>query len=460
LASRSTQTPAPLDRLLFEQANDAILIFEPDSEIILEANPRACEMYGFARDEIVGVSLKRLTQVPRGEAQIRQLLRDGRCDAFETVHYRKDGSTLDIRVASSVVELEGRTAILSIHHDITDRKRAEEARLRNLVEQIPAVTYVAAGDEPRALYVSPQIEVLLGYEVREWLEDPEFFAKRLHPEDRGRVLAEAEKIRRTGEPHELEYRMVARDGRVVWFRDRAQLTRDAQGRVVSLQGVMIDTTGRKDVEAQLQAMLREKEILLHEVHHRVRNNLQLIHSLLNLQARRISDPEAAAAVRSTQDRVRLMASIHERLSESPDLAGIDFAAYLRSLVDLVFRTFRERTGPVLLDIEAEPASLPLHLAVPCGMIVHELVTNALQHAFAGRLGGRVRVELGRLERQVVLAVEDNGIGLPPGAEEGDSLGFTLVRALADQIGGRLVVHRGQGTRVEITFEAGGGEDGG
>jgi two-component sensor histidine kinase len=88
------------------------------------------------------------------------------------------------------------------------------------------------------------------------------------------------------------------------------------------------------------------------------------------------------------------------------------------------------------------------------------VTDALQHAFAGRLGGRVRVELGRLERQVVLAVEDNGIGLPPGAEEGDSLGFTLVRALADQIGGRLVVHRGQGTRVEITFEAGGGEDGG
>ena len=178
-----------------------------------------------------------------------------------------------------------------------------------------------------------------------------------------------------------------------------------------------DITERKRAEERIKASLREKEVLLKEIHHRVKNNLQVISSLVSLQADGLADPTLRDLFQDVRDRVRSMALVHEKLYQSANLARVEFADYARSLLALPLAGPRRRRGRVRLTLDLEPVSLSVETAVPCGLILNELVSNALKHAFPGGRGGEVAVALhAGPDGRVRLRVRDNGVGLPAGLD--------------------------------------------
>jgi two-component sensor histidine kinase len=217
-----------------------------------------------------------------------------------------------------------------------------------------------------------------------------------------------------------------------------------------------EITERMRAEEQIKASLKEKEVLLKEIHHRVKNNLQVVSSLLNLQAHRIEDQAVLDVLRESQNRIRSMALIHERLYRSKDLAGIDFAVYIRELATHLVHSYRAHLGPVELKIEADDVLLGVDTAVPCGLITNELISNALKHAFPDGRAGEIRVTLkATADRQVTMAFSDDGIGFPDSVDfhNTESLGMQLVNTLVGQLDGTVELCRKAGTEFRITFVA-------
>jgi two-component sensor histidine kinase len=210
---------------------------------------------------------------------------------------------------------------------------------------------------------------------------------------------------------------------------------------------------RERAESRLRASLREKDTLLQEIHHRVKNNLQVVSSLLKLQSRTVQDPVTLQVLQESQNRLRSMALIHERLYQSDSLAQIDFAEYLRSLTRYLVRSYRSVSGPVAVGFQVESIPLSIERAVPCGLIVNELVSNALKYAFPGGRPGKVEVGLSRADGHLWLSVRDDGVGLPEDldVEKLDSLGLQLVYMLAGQLGGEVHIDTRLGTTFEISF---------
>jgi two-component sensor histidine kinase len=225
--------------------------------------------------------------------------------------------------------------------------------------------------------------------------------------------------------------------------------------------VATDISDRKAAEQQLRDSLREKEVLLKEVHHRVKNNLQIISSLLNLQARETEHPAAVRALRDSQSRIHSMALIHEQLYRSDNLASIDFAEYVRELTAHVSRSVGAAAQRVSVRVEVDPTPLPLDLAVPCGMIINELFTNAVEHAFPEGGGGEIAVGFRTCRGRRELTVSDNGVGLPASGarESSESLGLKVVHALCEQLGGELRLEHDGGTQCTILFGPGEGNGG-
>lgn len=220
----------------------------------------------------------------------------------------------------------------------------------------------------------------------------------------------------------------------------------------SVLGVATDITALKTAERELKASLNEKEVLLKEVHHRVKNNLQVINSLLNLQAYEVTDPGLLQVLRESQGRIRSMAMVHEQLYSANNLAGVDFREYLTRMSAQLLRT-TEAPG-IRCTVEGDHLPLAIDAAVPCGLIVNELISNALKHAFNGREGGMITVCFRRTGASMLeLSVSDDGVGVPPDLDidTAESMGMTLVNSLVRQIHGTLVLGREGGSRFVIRF---------
>lgn len=231
----------------------------------------------------------------------------------------------------------------------------------------------------------------------------------------------------------------------------------SEGDVMILASI-VDITERRRAQERLEGALREKTVLLNEIHHRVKNNLQVIASLLNLQANHTDDPQVRAILGESQDRVKAMALTHELLYERKDFSRIDLGEYLSRLVQLLSSSYRadSRRIAVRCTLPETIQYLDLERAIPCGLIVNELVTNAFKHAFPGERRGTVSITLaGRDDGQISLTVADDGVGLPPDLDLGatKSLGMQLVPLLVDQSGGTLTVERTGGARFILLLHA-------
>jgi PAS domain S-box-containing protein len=223
-------------------------------------------------------------------------------------------------------------------------------------------------------------------------------------------------------------------------------------RLTEIESISRDASEHKRAEEQVKVSLKQKEVLLREVHHRVKNNLQVICSLLKMQSAHLKDKQAQEVFKETQNRVRSIALVHEKLYGTKDLARLDFAEYLRSLTMSLFRTCGVNKDSITLTLDLAPMLLNVETSIPCGLIVNELLTNALIHAFPdGR--GQIEIRLrGTDDGQCCLSVRDSGIGLPAGTEvAAKHLGWQLVGALTEQLKATLDVRREGGTTVAITF---------
>jgi PAS domain S-box-containing protein len=230
--------------------------------------------------------------------------------------------------------------------------------------------------------------------------------------------------------------------------------RGADGAAAAVIEVNNDITETKQVQEKLRSAIVEKEVLLKEVHHRVKNNLQIITSLLNLQGAVAQDPVILSTLQDSRARVRAMALIHEKLYQSPNLDEVDFHEYTQSLVSFLVRAHTSAQARVELRTQIEAVSIRLDLAIPCGLILNELVSNVLKHAFPDGRQGILEVRL-RLDHRghAQLQVRDNGVGFPPHIDfrRTESLGLQLVTDLVEQLGGTIELQNGAGSTFLITF---------
>jgi two-component sensor histidine kinase len=214
------------------------------------------------------------------------------------------------------------------------------------------------------------------------------------------------------------------------------------------------TTELQSLNAQLQVSLGEKEVLLKEIHHRVKNNMQVISSLLSLQADSIEEPHLLAMFRDSQQRIQSMALVHDILYRSNNFARSDLALYTRRLVAELRRSYSVHPAQIRWRLDLEEVFVSIDVIIPCGLLLHELISNCLKHAFEPGEAGEVHVELtSQTAGRLALVVSDNGRGFPEDLDfrQTDSLGLQLIGTLTEQLGGHIELDRSQGTRFTVTF---------
>lgn len=339
------------------------------------------------------------------------------------------------------------------------RLRESEARFRLMADHAPVMLW-KAGTDALCDFFNARWLAFTGRALEQ--EIGVGWAEGVHPEDFQRCMDTYLSAFVAREPFRMEYRLRRADGEFRWLLDTGTPRIADDGSFEGYIGSCVDITAIREsaneverLNGALAARVREREALVREVHHRVKNSLQLISSIFNLQSDD-ADARGQALLRDAQARVHAIAAVHEKL-DGAHLAGeVDFAEYLRSVAGGLVRAFAG--NGVTITTAAPRVSLPLDRAVPCGLLVNELLTNALKHAFVGRAGGDVRVEVAEDGDVVTVTVADDGVGLASGIEvdRPRSVGFGLVKTLVRQLGGTMTIAREGGTRISVGFRRVGG----
>ena len=507
-------------RTFMETASDLMHITDKDGNLTY-VNDAIAGTLGYSKDEMIGMHLTEVLSKEEAkrdfDRKLQELITTGEID-IESVWLTKDGK--EIYGQTKVVAVYDRDGNFAggrgILRDITERKKAEaelyeaEAKYRTLVEQIPAVTYIAALDRASTtLYVSPQIETLIGFSPEEYETDPDMWRKQIHPEDHDRVLAEVERAHMGSQPFCCEYRMLARDGRVAWLRDEAIIVRDAKNEPLFLQGIMLDITERKRAEEALQKARDELEIrveqrtaelaktnvkLRSEINERKKAEKKLL--IYQEQLRSLASELSLAEERM---RRRIATNVHDNIGQNLGISKIkleslresvsspDVAESLNEIGELIGQTIEstrsltfELSPPVLYELGFEPAvewlvrhtrrrhglstdfksdgrpkPLDHDVRVLLFQAVRELLVNVVKHAQATS----VTVSTRRVGDKIQVSVADDGVGfdiseLSSQGYKTGGFGLFNIRERLGQIGGRLNVESkpGRGTKVTLVAQ--------
>ncbi len=283
------------------------------------------------------------------------------------------------------------------------------------------------------------------------------FMEIIHPDDRDRLTASLVKGIELSENWDMEYRLILKDGREKYAQVIVEVVADKDGDVNLLVGTLQDITERKENEEKIKRSLKEKEVLLKEVHHRVKNNLQVISSMLNLQKGHITDPDAIDVFKESQSRIMSMAMIHEMLYQSGDLSSVSLKAYLHNLTAKLFGTYRQDGSDIELEENIAPIKVEIDTAIQLGLITNELVSNALKYAFKDGREGKITVEFltdGTGRNTFVL--KDDGSGMPEGFDPArtKSLGLKIVELMVSQLDAQMEVRSENGTEFRIELPSG------
>lgn len=444
-------------RQVVESAPSAIVLV--NSEGVIEmVNTQAERIFGYSRFEMLGKTVELL--IPANfSAQHPQL----RSSYFKDPHSRpmgkgrdlyarrKDGSEFPVEIGLNPIETDEGTKVLSAIVDISERKRMEQ-RLRLVVDSAPNAMVMI--DQAGLIeMVNAQAERVFGYAREELLSQPvEILVpsqfRPYHPGLRSSFFADPHS-RPMGKGRDLYARR--KDGSEFPVEIGLNpLVTDEGTKVLS---AIVDISDRKLKEQKIEAALEEKNILLGEIHHRVKNNLQIVHSLLDLQSTRIDDPNVLEMLRDSQNRIRSMALIHQSLYQSNDFARVNFGAVLESLVPTLVESYRIDSDNIKIEINTSDVLIPLNFAIPCGLAINELITNAFKHAFPEQRSGSIAVSFSRDNGHVILSVMDDGVGFPDDfdLDNSNTLGLQLVSLLADQLNARLEIRRKDPTKFTLRF---------
>ncbi len=438
-------------RAIVEASLDAIIVINEDGRVVL-FNPAAENLFLYSQDEVLNKPAE-------------MLLHDivvGCEDMGKRVQCRfkrKDGKIFDAEVAMAEGQTNGTRLIVMSIHDITERKQVEDAlkeseeRFRSIVEAaIDAI--VLADSKGNIISCNKSTERIFLYDIKELVGKPLTI---LMPEKyREAHRKEFERLLTTDESHVIgkvvELEGLRKDGSE--FPIELSLASWTTKNETFYSAIIRDISERKEAEKKLKASLKEKEVLLREIHHRVKNNMQIISSLLRLQSANIKQKEYLEIFRDSQNRIMSMALIHEKLYRSEDFTRINFNEYIKELVSELLHSYKA-SDRITLHVDTDSVALDVDSAVPCGLIINELVTNSIKYAFPNNKPGEISISLHRNnEGEVELVVSDNGIGIPDTVDirKTDSLGLRLVTLLAEnQLGGRIDLNTNNGTEFKIRF---------
>lgn len=450
-------------KIFFETSLDLVLLIDREGSIRY-LNPAWEKHLGWTRDELLSMNLLELIHPEdreRSMSAFHTVLSGHDVSHFENRYLSKDGSYHTLMWTVPAVQAGARFSYASAR-DRTERKLTEEKlrdneeRYRIVVENSGQLIYdynVLTGD---IIWAGAMADIT-GYPPDEFSAmDISKWEEHLHPEDRDSALSLLHDAMVGHCKYQVRYRFRHRDGHYVYIADTGLFLYYNNGQAYRMLGTMSDITpmvtyeqASRESEAQLRASLRDKELLLREIHHRVKNNLQIISSLLSLQALQV-DERIREFFQESRDRVRSMALIHEQLYAADDFASVRMAGYMRQLVTNLVRSYGTTAIELSLDIDPDIA-IEIDEAIPCGLIVNELVSNALKYAFVNRDSGTVTISFSANERQRKLVVADDGCGLPESVTPSSvrSLGLQLVDTLVQQIGAQMSIDRHNGTVFTI-----------
>ncbi|WP_231591861.1 histidine kinase dimerization/phosphoacceptor domain -containing protein [Methanosarcina sp. WH1] len=479
-----------LYRMIFDHSIDGIILTDPrDDGKILSANLAVCRMLGWTEEELVGKEHDAILdlQEPSLSALLDELILSGSARA-QLTYRRKDGTTF-LGEASMVffMDCNGEPRTVSIIRDITERKQTEKSLYKayeTLEEKIKERTAeleeayksllenkLSLSEAQRIAHIGNWEWNLLTDEV--YCSDEIYRILQVHPQapvsahndflsyidldDRDFIYNSIQKALQ-GEPFSIEYRINLSDGEKRTVHSQGEVVFDEKGSPAQIRGVLQDITERKKAEEALERM---DKIRIKEIHHRIKNNLQIISSLLDLQAEKFEDENIIEAFRESQNRVISMSLIHEELYKGEGTDTLDFSAYIQKLVESLFKTYKlsGKNFSLSMDME-EDIFFDMDTAIPLGITVNELVSNSLKHAFTGRDKGNILIKLCKEEISCnthkslfSLTISDDGKGLPEDLElkSAESLGLQLVNILVDQLDGKIELKRNNGTQVTIRF---------
>jgi len=446
-------------RKLAESVPAAIFIYS-DNKFIF-GNECSSNITGYSVKELLGKNFWELVHpdfrdlaIERGKARLEGREAPGR---YELKIIDKQGNQKWLDYNGTNINFQGKPAVLGIAYDITELKRTQQAlidselKYRTLIENMSEVIlYVDNSD--RIIFANDNAIKMFGYNKSELigqiageiLVDPEY---RDYIKDRI-------KLRRHGFTDRYEAQMKTKTGESIWVEISSAPLKDADGKIIGSIGIHSDITDRKKYENTIETSLKQKDLLLKEIHHRVKNNLQIISSLIKLQSAHVNDKEIHSLFAESQNRIKTMALIHEKLYRSSDISVIEFYDYIKNLVNSLYSSYGisiERVRPV---IEFRSIYLDIDTAIPCGLIINELISNCLKYAFPELRKGKISIDLKELnECDYMMVIKDDGIGIQRSVDfdNTNSLGLKLVKILSEQLGGTAELIRNNGSEFRISF---------
>lgn len=329
-----------------------------------------------------------------------------------------------------------------------------EKRYRRFIENIQEEYFFYSHDLDGSFqYVSPSIFNVLGYTTEDFKTHYSGF---LTDSPINKKVYEYTELSYRGIQHPIyEAEVYDKKGNIRSLEILDLPAFDNQGKVTAVEGIAHDVTDRKQYENLIKASLKEKEILLREIHHRVKNNMQIVSSLLELQSARIKDEAYADMFKESHNRIKAMAVVHNKLYKSRDIANIDFDEYAKDIVHGLIKSYGFNENRIRLSIETSGVTLGLDMAIPCGLIINELATNSLKYAFPEDRKGEIKIELKPIsEGEIQLRVGDDGVGMPEGMNfrNTDTMGLKIVTVLVEkQLNGNIKLDTGKGTVFQMLF---------
>lgn len=442
-------------RLAVEASPNGMVMINEQGRIVL-VNTAIESMFGYQRNELLQQPIEVLvpnryrTQHPvmRGhffKAPQSRAMGQGR----ELFAQHKNGTEFPVEIGLNPIAIKSGVLVLASVVDITERYRAQE--MMNLAVEAAPNGMLLTDFDGNIVLINSMAEMQFGYSREELMGQslsiliPERFREH-HPHLREEYLKNP--VSRTmGKGRDLY--AVHKNGHEFAVEIGLNPINTIQGLMILAS--VVDITERKQQEQQLKSALNEKEVMLSEIHHRVKNNLQIIDSLIGMQLDSITDPQAQMMLADSRNRIKSMAIIHQTLYQSSDLSSVDVASVLSNLTSNLAHSYGQ--SRIRIQVDADRIQLPIESSIPLGLIVNELVSNSFKHAFPDdRKRGLIEVILHAIGREKAeLKVVDNGIGIDEDSLSGDSLGLRLVEALSDQLEGSLQINHREPTCFTLEF---------
>ena len=447
-------------RGLFENNHAIMLLIDPDNGAIVDANDAASTYYGWSIEELKMRRIDEINTLKREEvfAEMQLALSEKR-NYFLFRHRLADGTIRDVEVYSGPIPLKGKRLLYSIVHDITERKKADQ-QVKERIKELETLYSLGeiAGKEDLTL---DKLYQELTDILPQGCQYPEIACSRI-------VIGDSEfRTNNFAESAWMQSAPVKVSGTVVGKIEVGyleEMPKEGEGPFLKEEKLLIDSiaerlgqiTERKLAEKEIRRSLREKETLLAEIHHRVKNNMQIISSLLSLQSRYIEDEKALSLINNCENRIKSMSLVHEKLYLSKDLSEIDFHDYMKDLSARLFQVHRVDSRVVRFSSHITDGLFNIETAIPLGLIINELISNALKHAFPEGGKGNIAVKLTKNTKpeEYTLTVTDDGIGFPEGMDHQstETFGLQLVEMLAEQLHGTMELDRNKGTSFKIIFK--------